>query len=332
MPRPRGGRPQPFGQEQKREPGPDRGCLPGQEFLLDADHGLHMARPANPLKPGREPCRHPPRVIANEPMHSKSPAPLIGVSSCLKTIGERAFHGAADKYVSAVQKGAGGLPLLIPALGEACELPELVDRLDGLMLTGSPSNIEPHHYAGEPSRPGTAHDPDRDLTILPLVRHALEAGLPLLAICRGIQELNVALGGTLHQLVHELPETRDHRSDPSLAFDDRYGPAHIVHFSAGGSLEALTGRRQATVNSLHAQSIDRLAAGLATEAVADDGVIEAVRVPDAPAFALGVQWHPEWHCTEDPVSMVLFAAFGDAARARARARGGRARAPRVKVA
>jgi putative glutamine amidotransferase len=246
-----------------------------------------------------------------------SAAPLIGVTACARQGDRHVFHSVATQYIDAVVEGVGGLPLIVPALGGKSDLDALVAQLDGLLLTGSPSNVEPHHY-GAASREGTLHDPARDATTLPLIRHALDAGLPLLAICRGHQELNVALGGTLHQHVQELPGKRDHRARQVPSNEERYGMAHTIDIAAGGVLSRLANADSATVNSLHAQAIDRLAPGLVVEAVSpEDGVIEAVSVAGARSFALGVQWHPEWHIARDALSRAIFAAFGDAARARA---------------
>ena len=247
--------------------------------------------------------------------------PLVGITACLKAHEQSAFHSVQDKYVDAVVAGTGAVPVLIPAIGAALDLAALLARLDGILVTGSPSNVDPAHYGGPPPRPGNEADPARDATTLPLIRAALAAGVPLLAICRGIQELNVALGGTLHQHVHELPGRRDHRSDRSLPYAERYAPVHAIRLTPGGRLQAVMGGAlRIDVNSLHGQGIDRLADGLVVEAVAEDGTIEAVSVPGARGFALGVQWHPEWRVLENVWSRRLFAAFGDAARARARAR------------
>lgn len=237
-------------------------------------------------------------------------------------MGEHPFHVAGDKYIRAVSDGAGALPLLIPALGDGLDLPDLVRRLDGLLITGSASNVAPHLYGGPPSADGTLHDPARDATTLPLLRLALEEGVPLLGICRGCQELNVALGGTLHQRVHAVPGLSDHREDETQPVDVQYGPAHPVRLAPDGLLARLAGHgggpvTEVMVNSVHGQGIDRLAPGLAVEATAPDGLVEAVRVAGAPAFAVAVQWHPEWRFWNDPLSAALFAAFGEAAATRA---------------
>jgi len=247
--------------------------------------------------------------------------PLIGIPACLTWREGFDYHHVGGKYVEAVADGAGGLPFLIPALGGRLELEAVLERIDGLLITGSPSNVEPHHYGGPPARADSPSDPARDATTLPLLRRAIDDGIPVLALCRGIQELNVALGGTLHQEVHEVDGRLDHRSDKSVPLAERYRPAHTVTLTPGGQLQALLdGAVEIEVNSLHGQAIDRLAARLVVEATAPDGTIEAVRVADAPAFAFGVQWHPEWRVLDNPVSRRLFAAFGAACGARARSR------------
>lgn len=248
--------------------------------------------------------------------------PVIGVSACLKQGENAPFHSVMDRYVEAVRVGAGALPVILPALGTIEALDALLARLDGVLLTGSPSNVCPSHYGGPPPRPGNLADPRRDATTLPLIRRAIARGVPLFAICRGIQELNVALGGSLHQHLHEVPGRADHRSDKSRPWAERYAPRQEVRVQPGGVLERLLdGADLLLVNSLHAQGIDRLAPGLRVEALAPDGTIEAVSVIGAATFALGVQWHPEWNVAHDPISRRLFAAFGAAARERRAARG-----------
>ena len=246
--------------------------------------------------------------------------PLVGLPCCTRLVGEHSTHWAGEKYITAVSDAAGGLPLLVPALGERIDARAVVARLDGLLLTGSRSNIEPQHYDGEPSLEGTLHDAQRDALTLPLIRAAIDAGLPVLAICRGIQELNVALGGTLHQRVHELPGRLDHRAPQGDATLRYAHSAHPVSFVAGGVLERLAGARELVVNSLHAQGIDRLAPSLEVEAEAPDGQIEAVRHRGA-RFVVGIQWHPEFRVMDNPFGRALFAAFGAACRDFMRRRG-----------
>jgi putative glutamine amidotransferase len=246
--------------------------------------------------------------------------PVIGIPACVKEADGLPFHAVGEKYITAVAHAAGGLPWVIPALGSFYDIPDLVSRLDGLLVTGSRSNLEPHHYGRALERAESPKDPARDATALPLIREALAQGVPIFAICRGLQELNVALGGTLHQQVHLIPDKFDHRMVQGLPYEEAYGPRHPVALTPGGLLHRLIGKAEVPVNSLHWQAIDRLADGLRIEAVAPDGVIEAVSVREAGSFALGVQWHPEYRATENPVSMVLFRAFAEAAERQAKRR------------
>ncbi|MBT8058320.1 MAG: gamma-glutamyl-gamma-aminobutyrate hydrolase family protein [Gammaproteobacteria bacterium] len=241
--------------------------------------------------------------------------PLLGVISDRRMQGEHPFHMVGEKYLQAVADGADAYPVGLPSLADGFDVLDIIDRLDGLFLTGSPSNVEPHHYMGDPSEPGTWHDPERDIAALALIPAAIRAGMPLLAVCRGFQEMNVSFGGSLHARVHEIPGYRVHKENPEDPVDVQYGPAHEVSFVAGGLLRRITGTESATVNSVHSQGVNRLAGELEVEAVADDGLIEAFTVREAPGFTLGVQWHPEWRVLENPVSTAIFRAFGDACRA-----------------
>jgi len=247
-----------------------------------------------------------------------SARPLIGIPADRRMVGAHPYHMVGEKYARAVLDAAQGAPLLIPPLAEELELDELLERLDGLLFTGSPSNVEPHHYDGPPSAPGTLHDPARDATTLPLIRRAVEHGVPVFGICRGFQEMNVAFGGTLHQKLHEVPGYLDHRDDETQPLEVQYGPAHEVRLEPGGMLRALAASDRISVNSLHSQGIERLGEPLAVEARAPDGVIEAFRVSAARSFAVAVQWHPEWRVMTNPFSRALFAAFGQAAVERSR--------------
>jgi putative glutamine amidotransferase len=245
--------------------------------------------------------------------------PLIGVTACVRTLEDVEHHVARIQYLAIVPEAVGGIPVIVPALTDEATAPvrmtDVLDRLDGLLITGSPSNVEPARYGGPPSKPGTLHDPKRDEAVLPLIAAALKRRMPMLALCRGIQELNVVLGGTLHQTIQELPGKMDHRADMSLPVKDRYELAHEVALTPGGVLSGFAGGTALTVNSLHAQGIDRLADGLVVEATAPDGIIEAVRLDDAERFVIAIQWHPEWGIAETPFAQKLFAAFGEAARA-----------------
>jgi putative glutamine amidotransferase len=231
-------------------------------------------------------------------------------------LGLHPFHVAGEKYLTAVLDGAHAVPLIIPAIGRELNLDELLDSLDGLLFTGSPSNVLPEHYHGEPSEAGTLHDPQRDQTTLPLIPKAVAAGIPVLGICRGFQEMNVAFGGTLWQKLHAVPGHLDHRESPEQPLEDQYGPAHEVILAPDGLLRRLAGTERVRVNSLHGQGVRELGQGLIVEARATDGVVEAFRVGAADGFALALQWHPEWRFARDPLSRALFAEFGEACRAR----------------
>ena len=239
--------------------------------------------------------------------------PKIVIPSCSKMLGLYPNQAVHDKYVDAVAGGAGGFPVVLPSpwVSSAEDVEQVLFEADGVFLTGSPSNIEPHHYNG-PVYEGTEHDPQRDALTLPLVRGAIERGIPILGVCRGFQEMNVALGGSLHQRVHESGYT-DHR-DPGGSVDQMYGEAHELNVVAGGRLADLLEVSRISVNSLHWQGIDRLAEGCVIEAQADDGLIEAFSVGHAKRFAIAVQWHPEWKWWENPVSQKLLTAFGNACR------------------
>ncbi|GAC1342945.1 MAG: gamma-glutamyl-gamma-aminobutyrate hydrolase family protein [Acetobacteraceae bacterium] len=234
---------------------------------------------------------------------------IVGVPACSKEINGEPQHATPARYSRALMAVSGAVAVLLPPLGEA--MIASLDRLDGLLLSGSPSNVHPNLYGTDGSLTPDKHDPFRDATTLPLVREALARGMPVLAICRGIQELNVAMGGTLHQQVHALEGRADHRSGGG-EIDHMFRLKHSVR--ATGQFAAIVGAETIMVNSLHEQAIDRLAPGLQVEAVAEDGTIEAVRVRDAKAFAFGVQFHPEWHFAIDAPSQAIFRAFGDACR------------------
>ncbi len=234
--------------------------------------------------------------------------PLIGIPACTRAIGLHPQHATPSRYAAALVGGADALPVLIPPVGATQN--EILDRLDGVLLSGSPSNIEPHRYGVDQDETPDFHDPYRDDTMLPLIPAAIARGLPVLGICRGLQELNVALGGSLHQRVHELPGRLDHRGGEGPAAH-AYRPQHDVMLN--GRLAQLLGAR-ITVNSVHGQAIDRLAPRLVVEGLAPDGTIEAVRVDDATSFAFAVQWHPEWDYADHPDRLALFQAFGAACR------------------
>jgi putative glutamine amidotransferase len=245
-----------------------------------------------------------------------TPPMIVGIPACAKIIHDMPYHQTPSRYAEAILDGAGALPMLIPPLGE--RMTALLDHIDGVLVPGSPSNVHPSHYNGGESETPDLHDAARDGTTLPLIRAAIARGIPLLAICRGLQELNVALGGSLFQRVHIQDGHHDHRGGPGT-LEVRYGIKHPV--AVTGSLAEILGADSIMVNSIHGQAIDRLADGLVVEAFAPDGTIEAVAMPTARNFVMGVQWHPEWAYATNPHSVAIFRAFGDACR-RTNAQGG----------
>jgi putative glutamine amidotransferase len=234
--------------------------------------------------------------------------PIVIVPACTRDFGEHPYHAAQHKYVDAVVIGADCAPMILPSMGERLDLETMLDLCDGIMLTGSASNVHPSYYSEEVLDPTLPQDPDRDQTTLPLIREAVKRGIPIIAICRGFQEMNVALGGSLYQAVQTVPGHFDHRENPELGMDEQYGDAH--------SIDIVLGADRIRVNSLHGQGVHALAPGLTVEATAEDGLVEAFSVSISPGFTLAVQWHPEWRIAQNPYSMKMFGAFGDACRER----------------
>lgn len=256
-------------------------------------------------------------------MHS----PLIAVTSDVKTFENYTWHAAPQQYLDAAIRGAHVTPLIIPSFGDTVDLEGILSGVDGLLVTGSRSNVHPALYGAEPSAAHEPYDHARDSTSLPIIRLALAKGVPVLAICRGIQELNVALGGTLATEIQEQEGRMDHRAVQSDIQAERFAIRHPVNVKEGSCLADVLGAGPVAVNSVHRQAIDRLANGLQIEAVADDGTVEAVSVIGAKAFAVGVQWHPEYWFASDQPSNAIFKGFGDAVRAHASKRlGGYAQA------
>ena len=254
------------------------------------------------------------------------PLPTIGIGCDVIKNGLHQFHGAGEKYINAVAHGARAIPLLLPAFGDGNDITDLgkiydvsslVSQLDGLFLTGSPSNIQPHHFNGEPHEDGTLEDRQRDSLTLQLIKECISQSVPILAVCRGLQELNVALGGTLYAKVQEVEGFIDHREDATKDRDGQYDPSHSVSFIEGGYLHGLTNETKCQVNSLHSQGIKRLAEDLVVEAVAEDGLVEAVSLSTEDknrGWVLGVQWHPEWKFDSNPISRKIFHEFGEQVR------------------
>ncbi len=255
---------------------------------------------------------------------------VIAIPADTRQLDGYVWHASPVQYAAAALAAADVVPLIVPAFGARDDEPEIVDtvldRVDGVLISGARSNVEPHRYGAPPDADNGPYDPDRDATSLALIRRSIDRAIPLFAICRGIQELNVALGGSLAAEIQNEAGNLDHRSPQSDDPDTRFAARHAVHIEPDGRLAAILDGQSVMVNSLHRQAIGRIAPGLDIEARAEDGVIEAVSVAQATAFALGVQWHPEYWATSDDNSRRLFEAFGDAARAHARSRGKRAAA------
>ena len=246
--------------------------------------------------------------------------PLVALSTDVRMFDNYTWHATPQQYLEATLTGARVFPLLVPSFGDRLDLDQLLDAVDGVMVTGSKSNVHPSLYGGDASETNGPYDAARDATTLPLIRKAIERGVPLLAICRGIQELNVALGGTLATEIQEREGSLDHRAPASDNQDERFGIRQKVSIKPGSCLAGVFGPGDIMVNSVHRQAVDRLGPRLQVEAVAEDGTVEAVSVRDARAFAVGVQWHPEYWVKSDDNSQRIFRAFGDAARAHAAAK------------
>lgn len=250
--------------------------------------------------------------------------PIVGIPCDVKEMDRLSFHAVGEKYITALSRCAEVFPVSLPVGEEHFNLDMVFSLCDGIFLTGSLSNVHPDHYGGDAPRESVLIDAVRDSYTLPLIRACVEKGVPLFCVCRGFQEFNVAFGGTLHQHLHESPAPDgykprfDHRAGKQDPQEVQYGPAHEVTLTEGGFLASLLDEEaqegHIMVNSLHSQGVDKPAPCTRVEALAKDGTIEALYISDADAFALGVQWHPEWRCWENSVSKRLYGAFGDAVR------------------
>ncbi len=236
--------------------------------------------------------------------------PFVFVPACNRMVGDHPFHIAGKKYLDAVRL-AGCQGFIVPSL-DAADVDDVLDAADGVFLTGSPSNVHPSHFGEPVQNVELPLDVARDDWTLPLIPKVLARGIPLFAICRGFQETNVALGGSLYQAVQEVPGKMDHRAPKGAPAATQYGLAHPVEIVPGGALEKILGTGSVQVNSVHGQGVNRLAEGLRVEARAPDGQVEAFTVTQAMGFNLCVQWHPEWQAATNPVSMKLLKAFGAA--------------------
>jgi len=249
--------------------------------------------------------------------------PLVGIPSDVKVCGVNAIHGVGEKYINAVAHGSSVCPILIPAQGpgedlepmdEQCLVNRYLSLMDGLFLSGSASNVKPDLYGDEASLTPDFHDPQRDSITMAMINGAIEQKMPILGVCRGFQELNVAFGGTLYQKVHLEQGMMDHREDETLDREGQYQDVHDIELVPGGILSNLMGSSTHFVNSLHGQAVKKLGKGLVEEAHAPDGLIEAFRMDSSEQYVLAIQWHPEWRYHEKPLSRAIFKSFGDAVR------------------
>ncbi len=242
------------------------------------------------------------------------PRPIIAIPADVREFDGTSWHAVQLQYVRAAVKAAELMALIVPALEDGNDADAILDRVDGLLVSGSATNVHPSLYGKEAKDSDGPFDPARDATSLPLIRRAIDRAIPMLAICRGIQELNVALGGTLASEIHDQPGIWDHRKPPNVDRDMMYSIRQSVFVKEGSCIARVVGSGEIQVNSLHRQAIADTAPRLQVEALAEDGTIEAVSVIGAKAFAVGVQWHPEYWAETDLSSRKLFAAFGDAVR------------------
>ena len=241
--------------------------------------------------------------------------PVVGIICDKEIIGPHPFHIAGDKYIKAISATSHCLPILIPAMADESTMDQLLTLLDGILLTGGYSMVDPLHYQKEAALAETKLDTARDGTSLPLIVKAVGQGIPVLGICRGFQEMNVAFGGSLHQKLHENGHYFEHRENKTLALEQQYGASHQVNVIAGGKLANIVNKAAFEVNSLHTQGVQHLADNLTIEALAEDGLVEAFSVTNSSAFAIAVQWHPEWQVEHNENSTKLFHAFGQACKA-----------------
>jgi putative glutamine amidotransferase len=246
--------------------------------------------------------------------------PLVGLPADTYEKDGFLYHALGDKYVRALTDVAGVEAVMIPNAIDPSNLDGLLHHFDGVLMTGALSNVHPPHYGEVPTQDHEPYDHHRDAVTLQLIRRVIDRGIPLFCICRGFQELNVAMGGSLETELQRGEGRLDHRAPKSDDINIRYAPSHLIDIAKGGFLTQILDKRETMVNTIHRQGIKKIGAGLNVEATAPDGIIEAVSVKDAKAFAFGTQWHPEFKATENPDSVKLFSAFGEAARAHRRAR------------
>jgi putative glutamine amidotransferase len=240
--------------------------------------------------------------------------PVTGIICCNRTVGAETAQAVMNRYVMATITYADAAALLVPSLPEQMRASEIAGRLDGLLLTGSPSNMQPHRYGQAIDDAPGPFDAPRDAMTQDLIAAMLDLGRPIFGICRGFQELNVALGGSLRRDVSAPDAPLAHHAPDGVSFEAMFDHYHPVALSQGGVLARGYGADQLIVNSVHYQGVDQLAPGLQAEAHAPDGLVEAFSARLNGAEVLAVQWHPEWQTADYPQSQTFFALFGAALR------------------
>lgn len=241
--------------------------------------------------------------------------PIVGIIGNLYEIeGRYPVHAGGVLDSVAVAQVADCVPLLVPADPRLARVEDLLDACDGFLLTGGRPNVHPSEYGHDETPAHGAFDRARDAMVLPLIRECVARGQPIFGICRGFQEVNVAMGGTLHPEIRDLPGRMNHRMPPDGTLEDAFAPRHLVQLSPGGAFHRVLGATEVMTNTLHGQGIAEPGPRIVIEGRAEDGTPEAIHVAEAPGFTLSVQWHPEWNAADDPVSRPLFRAFGDAVR------------------
>ena len=241
--------------------------------------------------------------------------PIVGIIGNAYFIdGEYPVQATGVSNIEAISQVTDAIPVVIPSIAKISDLRDLVDRFDGFVFTGARPNVHPHEYGEEETEAHGVFDRDRDAVTLPLIRECVEQGIPVLGICRGFQEFNVAFGGTLDPEIRDLPGRNNHRMPPDGTLAEKFAHRHDVTIEAGSIFERVFDDRVVLTNSLHGQGIRQAGTRIIIDGHAPDGTPEALSVKDAQSFALAVQWHPEWRASEDPVSRQLFTAFGKALR------------------
>ena len=239
--------------------------------------------------------------------------PVVGIIANFYLINDQyPAQTSGNMYTEAIAEVAGAVPMIIPSLPDCVDIDEIMGVCDGFLFTGGKPNVHPEEYGHEPTDAHGTFDRDRDRGALPLIRTCVKIGQPVLGVCRGFQEFNVAMGGTLHPEIRDIPGRINHRMSPDGTLEDKYAHRHLVQLSSGSPFARMFGFDEVLVNSLHGQGIEKPGPRIIVDGYAPDGTAEAISIKNAPGFALAVQWHPEYNAANDLVSKALFEAFGEA--------------------